>query len=349
MKPKLLSLLTAFVFPIVLFAQGPPPINQPQASPRATLNQVVGITNISVDYSRPGVKGREILGNLITMDQIWRAGANENTRISFDKDVEIGGKKIEAGTYGLHMIPGEEEWTIIINSDHESWGSYFYSEENDVVRLKTKMTKVDSKMEWLTYGFEKLDQGGANLYMHWDDMKISFPISVNTKGHMISYIEYEYLKNLAGFFWQGFNGAALYTLNNDVSLDKGLEWVNRSISMNKNFNNLSTKSLILRTQGKTSDADNVMKEAMPMADEVSMNAYGYALLYTLDEKDEAIKVFQKNVKDYPESWNVYDSLAEAQAANGDKKSAIKNFSKALEKAPENQKTRIKNTLKDLKG
>ncbi|QNL20824.1 DUF2911 domain-containing protein [Hyphobacterium sp. CCMP332] len=346
LKRTLTSITFLLVFTIA-YAQGPPPITQPQASPRAEISQTIGITTVSIDYGRPAVKEREILGKLVPFDQIWRAGANENTRISFDKPVVLGEKTIPAGTYGLHMIPSQEDWTVIISKDHESWGSYFYSEDNDVTRLKANMTKTDYSQERLAYGFDNISSNGADVFLHWSTFKVSFPIKINTNDLIIKHIEDEYLKNIAGFFWQGFNNAANYAIVNNIALDKGLAWADQSISINKNFANMSTKSLILRMQGKAKEADEFIEKAMPMADENAMNTYGYGLLYNLKDVDAAIKVFQKNVKDYPESWNVYDSLAEAYQTKGNKKEAIKYYKKALSMAPEQQRNRIKSTIDSL--
>lgn len=348
MRQRLIfTTVVLFAFSVLGFAQSPPPIKQPQSSPRAKVIQTIGIAEVSIDYGRPAVREREILGELVPFDQIWRAGANENTRITFDKPVLIGGKEVSAGTYGLHMIPGMDSWTIILSKDHESWGSYFYVESKDVVRVPAKVTKTEVPKERLTYGFENLSNNGADIFLHWSNFKVIFPLKVNTEQLMVEYIENEYLKNLGGFFWQGFNSAANYTLTNNISLAKGLLWADRSISINKNFTNMSTKSLILRRQAKVKEAEKIIKDALPLANEVSLNAYGYSLLYNINDVDAAIEVFHINAKENPESWNVYDSLAEAYQTKGDKKEAIRYYQQALDMAPDQQQERIKTTIERL--
>lgn len=343
-----LLLFGLFVFSVA-YSQGPPPIQQPNSSQRMTVSQVVGINKITVDYSRPGVKDRKVLGELVPMDQMWRAGANLNTTVTFDKEVTINDKAVPAGTYGLHMIPKEGKWTVVLNSDNQSWGSFFYNEAHEVAKFEASVDKGLDKEEWLRFGFDELTTSSANMYLRWADFKVNMPVKTNTIDQMVNYFENEYLKNVAGFFWQGFNNAALYCFNNDVALDKAMTWAEQSISMNKNFSNLSTKSLILRRQGKDAEAKKVMDEAMPLANEVTLNAYGYSLLYTLNDTDGAIKIFAKNIKDYPKSWNVYDSYAEALSVKGNKKDAIKNYEKAMSMAPDNQKQRIEGIIKNLKS
>lgn len=351
MKLMRITTFLLFVFCLQTFAQnGPPPMALPQASPAASVSQTVGITNISVDYSRPALRDRDVLGTIVAYDQIWRAGANLNTTISFDNAIKIDGKDVAAGKYGLHIIPKkDEDWIIILSEDNNSWGSFFYDEKRDVIRTKGKYTKLTEKQERLTYDFENISNSSADIFAAWGDFKVSFTIDANSSEVVMDYIENDYLKNIAGFFWQSFNNSAMYCFNNNTNLDKGMEWSERAISNNKNFTTLSTKSLLLRRMGKEDEAKKVLDEAMPMASENEINLYGYSLLYGLEDVDGAITMFKKNVKDYPDSWNVYDSLAEGLAQKGKKKDAIKYYKQALAKAPDQQKSRIEGLIKGLEG
>lgn len=307
------------------------------------------MAQVSLNYHRPGVKGREVFGGLIQYDRIWRAGANENTTITFSHEAIIGGKIVPPGTYGLHIIPSEGNWTLIISGDHNSWGSYFYDKSKDVARGTGKTSNLSESVEWLEYGFENIGSEGADLTLSWANTKASFPISFDMEALTLNYIQNEYLKGLAGFYWDGFNNAALYCANNNVALESGIAWVDQSLNVVRNFTNVSTKSYLLFRQGNEVESEKLMNEALAMGNETEINMFGYTY-FQHGEIDRAISMFEHNTKTYPKSWNVWDSLGEAQAAKGDKKSAIKNYKKALSMAPdENQKERITQIISGLES
>jgi tetratricopeptide (TPR) repeat protein len=242
----------------------------------------------------------------------WRAGANENTTITFTDDAKIEGQPIKAGTYGLFMLVEPEEWTLILSSNYNSWGSFFYDENEDVLRVKLKPQTAEHQ-EWLQYGFDNITYKSVNAYLHWEKIKVSFNIEFDVDNIVIKSIENQ-LRNTAGFTWQGWNQAAAYCYRSNTFLDKGEEWVKKSISMNEN--------------------------------ETNRNMYGYILL-AAGKNDEALKVFKENVKKYPDSWNIKDSLGEAYKKLGDKKNAKRYYEEALKIAPDNQKDRIKKMLSEL--
>jgi hypothetical protein len=162
------SIFLFFLFTITLSAQQN--LTLPDASQHAVVMQQVGMCEIKIDYHRPGVKGREVWGKLVPFDQVWRAGANENTTISFSKEVVIDGKKVPAGTYGLHMVPTENDWTIILNKDYRAWGSFFYKEENDFMRFKVKPQTADFQ-EWLMYTFDEVSPNSVTASLSWEKLK----------------------------------------------------------------------------------------------------------------------------------------------------------------------------------
>ena len=144
-------------------------LTQPRVSQHASVSQRIGLTDITVDFHRPGVQGRDIWGALVPYDQVWRAGANENTTISFSTEVSINGNVVPAGTYGLHMIPTESQWTIILSKDYEAWGSFFYKEENDQLRFATE-PGVATFQEWLSYAFKNLSANSAENKSHMESV-----------------------------------------------------------------------------------------------------------------------------------------------------------------------------------
>jgi len=163
---------------------------KPQPSPKASVMQRVGAeTDITVNYNRPGVKGRKIWGDLVPYGLApanqysknpfpWRGGANETTVIEFSTPVKIKGNALPAGKYGMHFIPTEKDWTIIFNKDTSTWGSFSYDQANDVLRVTVTPVKAPFK-EWLEYGFENLSDNGATGYLHWEELKVPFEITIN--------------------------------------------------------------------------------------------------------------------------------------------------------------------------
>jgi tetratricopeptide (TPR) repeat protein len=328
-----------------------------RVSPQATVSQNVGFAKITIDYSRPGVKDREIWGELVPYGLApnafgngkpmpWRAGANENTTITLSHPAKIAGKDIAAGTYSIHMIVQEDEWTIILNSDSQSWGSFFYEEGNDVMRFKVKPQEAHFE-EWLMYGFDNITMESCQAYLHWGKMKVPFKIEFDRHQVVLDKYRTE-LQALPGFNQAAWGAAARYCLQNNINLDEAMTWIDKALGMNggNNFNNNSVKAGLLGLQGKSSEGDEIMKAAMVDATEAELNNYGYQLMGQ-ERLDEAIKIFKLNIKRHPESWNCYDSLGEALAADGDNEGAKENYEKAYEMAPAAQKARIEGIIKTL--
>ena len=322
-------------------------LTTPQASQKASVSQRIGLTDIEVEYHRPVVNNRVVWGGIVPYDQVWRAGANENTTISFSTDVTVENKKVAAGTYGLHMIPTNTAWTIIFSKDNAAWGSFFYNEKNDALRFTVNPITNDFQ-EWLSYSFDQLSANSTTLNLKWEKLSIPIKIEVDINETVIANMQKE-LTGIPGFFWQGWNQIALYALTNNYNLDKASGWVDRSIGINKNLTNMMTKSLILESMGKSQEAENINKEAfaLPGIDETQVNALGYQLM-GIGKTEEALKVFEKNTIDHPDSWNVWDSLAEGLLAKGDKVKSKQIYEKALGMAPDNQKERIKGILANIK-
>jgi len=323
-----------------------PQLPQPDASPAAFVSQTVGITDVKVSYHRPGTKGRQIWGKLVPYGEVWRAGANENTTVSFGYPVRIEGKDLSAGTYGLHMIPTEGEWTVIFNQNATSWGSYFYDKAEDALRVTVKPRQAEHQ-EWLSYEFTDLTDSSAVLLLRWEKLAVPIRVTLDIRSLVLARAKNEYLRGPAGFTWQGFNQAAAYCLKNNINLEEAMRWADQSIAINANFNNLRVKAGLLEKAGKKPEADALREQSMKLATEADINMLGYQYMNSGKMK-EALETFKKNAKDYPDSWNVYDSLAEAYEKSGDKKLAIENYSLALKRVQDEQnKKRITETLQKL--
>jgi tetratricopeptide (TPR) repeat protein len=335
----------ALAAPVSAVAQVPALV-LPKASQRATVSQTIALTTISITYDRPGVKGREIWGKLVPYDSVWRAGANENTVIAFSSPVRVGGKQLPAGRYGVHMIPTTSDWTVILSNQADAWGSFSYDQKEDAVRL-TAMPAEGPFQENLAYTLEDPGTGSVTATLHWEKLAVPFPIEVDDKRVVVDSLRQQ-LRGLGRFFWQPWMQAAAWCAGNDVNLAEASEWAQNSIAINENFNNLRLKATLLDKLGDPTNAASLRRRSFEIATEPDINGYGYQLLGQ-GKVDSAIAVFQKNAKDYPKSWNVYDSLGEAYATKGDKRKAREQYGRALAMTRDpNQRKRISGILAGLK-
>jgi hypothetical protein len=311
-------------------------------SPGATVSQKIGISTVTVNYSRPSVKGREVWGALVPYgwnvqsfgsqkEAPWRAGANENTVITLSHAATIQGTKVPAGSYGLFFVINKDNTgEVVISKDFRSWGSFWYDPAQDVMRAKITVRDVPHT-ETLTYDFINSDKNSAELVLNWEKkqfpVKIEFPVD-----EIVMANAKEELKSTTGFSWQGYSSAANYALQNKVNMEQGLKWIEQAITQNKNFQTLQVKAGLLRETGKADESDKLMKEALALANENELNNYGYQLLGQ-NNFDKAIEVLALVTTRFPKSANAWDSLGEAYALKGDKESAIKHFKKSLSLNP----------------
>ena len=344
---RAIAILSATLFGFAasaLLAQAPP-LAFPDASPRAQVTQTVGITELSVTYNRPALNGRQVWGQLVPYGQVWRAGANENTVVAFSTPVTVGGTTLPAGRYGLHMLPTATEWTVIFSSQSHAWGSYSYDPKEDVARVKVTPTQGEP-LNRLTYTFDDPAEAAVTLTLAWEKLRVPIKLEVDTKQAVVASLRQQ-LRGLPKFFAESWSAAAGWCVRNNVNLDEAQVWVDQSLAMKETFGGLRTKAALLEQKGNAKGAEALRAKAMGLATEVEVNNLGYNLLGQ-KKVDEAIALFQKNVKDHPASWNAYDSLAEAYAIKGDKAQAIANFKKAKELTKQDdQKARIDVELSKL--
>jgi len=323
-----------------------PPLVFPKQSPRASVGQTIGLTSIAITYDRPAVDGREIWGGLVPFDTVWRAGANENTVISFTSPVTIGGKTLEPGRYGVHMIPTKGGWTVIFSREANAWGSFSYDPAEDALRITT-MPVADEMHERLEYTFDDPTDSSVVTTLRWEKLAVPFTISVDSRTVVVDSLRQQ-LRGLARFSWQPWSQAAAWCAANHVNLDEATAWADRSIGLNQNFTNLRVKAALLDQRGDKAGAAAAAQRSLAVANEADMNTYGY-LLMGQGKVDSAIAIFRKNTRDYPKSWNTYDSLGEAYARKGDKKLASASYAKALAMVDNDvQKKRIEGVLAGLR-
>lgn len=344
MRKKILSLRLAAVLLILLTAaSASTQVTLPRTpSPAASVTQTVGISTVTVKYSRPSVKGREVWGGLVPYgwnvqafgagnSAPWRAGANENTVIEFSNDAKVEGQAVPAGSYGLSFVINKDNTgEVILSKDFRSWGSFFYDPKQDLMRAKIQLRTIP-ETEMLTYDFINDTKTSSELVLNWE--KKQFPVKIEFDvDKIVMDNAAAQLKGATGFNPVGFTSAAGYALQNNVNLDQALAWANTAIGQTTNFNTLSLKSNILKAMGKTEEAEKIMKDAMAVATENDLNTYGYTLL-NAGSHDKAIEVLLLNTQLHPKSANAWDSLGEAYATKGDKKNAIINFKKSLSMNP----------------
>ncbi|MEO5572242.1 MAG: DUF2911 domain-containing protein [Bacteroidia bacterium] len=341
---KIIHLILLVITPFVMYSQN---LEMPRASQRAMVMQRIGLTDITISYHSPLVKDRKVWGDMVPYSEVWRAGANENTTISFSNDVMIEGKPLAGGTYGFHTIPTENEWTLIFSKNSTSWGSFFYDKNEDALRVNVKPVAAMDSQEWLSYYFADPQDKAAIATLRWEKLKVPFKIEVNVNEIVYESMKDE-LRGTDGFTWEAPLQAARYCLANNIHLDDAMKWADNSIRTQEKFGNLMVKSKLLTMKGQTAEADELKKKAMTVADEAQLNQYGYDLVNQKKVKD-AIEIFKTNVTRYPKSWNVYDSLGEAYGIDGNKKDALTNYKLALAKAPDDQKARINGVIKKLEA
>lgn len=244
-----LSLLAGSVLVTGLFAQAPAPkLEFPVASPAATIKQRVGLTDIEVNYSRPSMRGRKIFGSLEPYGKVWRTGANNATKITFSTAVKFGGTDVPAGTYALFSIPGQDEWTVILNKVSGQWGSYSYDAANDIARVKAVPAKLAAPVETFAIGFSNLaNESSATLYLSWENVRVPVTIEVDVAGVLVPQLEAVMASADAK---KPYLSAAMFYYENNLDLDKALTWMDAGLAEQPNaFWMVYRKGLILAKKG----------------------------------------------------------------------------------------------------
>lgn len=244
-----------------------PNIEFPAASPACTLKQRVGLTDITVVYSRPSVKGRSIFGGIVPFGQVWRAGANQNTKISFSTPVKLDGNEIPAGNYALFAIPGEQEWTIILNKNTNQWGAFQYKTNDDVVRFPvTPVALRDTSIETMAFEFNRIRDESALFELVWDKTVVPIRLTVEVTDKIVPQIEAAMAapgNKTDGFYFQ----AATFYYNHDLDQKKALEWVNAGLAGNSRiaYEILHLKAQILAKQGDKAGAIAAARQSSELA------------------------------------------------------------------------------------
>lgn len=250
----------------------------PRPSPNAKASQFIGVTEVTVDYSSPGVKNRKIWGGVVPFDKVWRAGANSATKLTFAKDVVIDGKPVAAGSYAFFIIPSPQKWTLILNRDPKNAGVFGYDKAADVLRVDVKPQPIAMR-ERLIYTFSNMTESQGNLDLEWEKVRASLPIKVHTDEQVAASI-----KNLENGGWSPWANAARYQLENK-KYDEGMKLVDTSIKIKETWMNLFVKAQLLAARGN-------YKEALPLAQKAKELGDQDQNFFMKDEVEAALKTWK---------------------------------------------------------
>jgi tetratricopeptide (TPR) repeat protein len=329
----------------------------------ATVGERIGITDVTIHYNRPGVKGREgkIWGQLVeagfndlgfgsSKAAPWRAGANENTTIEFSTDVMVEGQPLKAGRYGFVVAYDPVEPTLIFSNESGNWGSFFYDEKQDALRVKVKTMPASQSVEWLKYEFTNQKENAATIALQWEKLVIPFKVEVDLVNTQLESFRKE-LKTDRGFMWQSWDQAAQWSLQHNVNLEQALLWADtasgRTFGGKNIFRPNSTKAQILAKLGRTQEADALMQASLPLANMQELQQYGRQLLQQNKPK-EALVIYKLNYSKYPNEFATMVGMVRGLSANGDYKQALKFANMALPLAPNQpNKTFLESAIKKL--
>src|SRR5438105_8090774 len=312
-----------------VFAQND--LNLPDVSQAAEVKQRIALTDITLNYHRPLVNGRRIWGGLVPYGKVWRAGANENTTIDFSDAVSVEGKALAKGTYGLHMIPNQDSWTVIFSKTNTAWGSYSYDQKEDALRVDVKPRPLAENKEALEFDFEDLKPTSAAVTLKWEKLGVPFTVSVNDADQTLQNIRAQ-LKGRGQFTWQALDEGAQFCLTRKINLDEALRWADASIQNEERFDNLSTKADILKAVNRPDEAKTTWNHAVEVATAPQLYSYGRRLQFQ-KQNGEAMEIFKDVDKRFPQG--VYGDLARARikSAAGDFAGAASHARKAQPAAP----------------
>lgn len=243
----------------------------PQPSPLGRVEQVIGLTTVKVQYSRPNVRGRAIFGDLVPTEKVWRTGANKCTTFETDGTILVQGEKLGKGIYSLFTIPNEGSWVIIFNSDTALWGEEDRKDSADVLRVKVPSTRQQELVETFTIGFEAVKDDHARMDLSWEHTRASIDLYADATDQGLRNIETALADPKAGF--GAYNGAARFCLDRKVKVAKALEWAQKSTSLERKYWNTHILARALAANGKMKEAITAAEESMRLAEAANAPAY----------------------------------------------------------------------------
>jgi tetratricopeptide (TPR) repeat protein len=321
-------------------------LDLPRPSQHAVVTERIGITDVTINYHRPLVNGRKVWGGLVPYGQPWRAGANENTTITFTTPVSVEGQALAAGTYGLHMIPNENEWIVAFSKTNTAWGSFSYRQAEDALRVTVKPTASDFHNA-LTYDFDDLKPDSAVVTLRWEKLAVPIKVSVNVHEVVEESLQKQ-LRGISQYTWEAWDDAANYWLGEKTNYDEALKDAAESIRVEERYDNLMTKSRVLDALGRTDEATTARNQALAKASVDQL--YAYALqLQAQGKQEEAFAVYRSLAKKYPDHWRAHAAMARVYSGQGDFDNALKEANAALPGAPDGIKPILQGFIKKLQN
>jgi tetratricopeptide (TPR) repeat protein len=321
-------------------------LDLPRQSQHALVSQRIGITDITINYHRPLANGRQVWGKLVPYGQVWRAGANENTTITFTDPVTVEGQPLDKGSYGLHMIPGENQWTVIFSKNYGDWGSFAYKQEADALRVTVKPQAAELH-DALAYDFDDVKSDSAVVTLRWEKVAVPFKVAVKVNDVVTASI-HKQIHGLNQYYWEGWDDAAGYFLANKINLDEALKDEDQSILAEERFDNLLNKSRILDTMGRKDDAVAFRNKALEKGSALQLYIYGRQLQGE-KKQEEAFAVYRSNAKKFPDYWTTHLGMARVYSGQGDFDRAVKEAQAALPSAPDANKASLEGYVKRLQS
>lgn len=363
MKQIILLLVTTLTVFVAIAQMDLPPVG---FNPRATISEEVGITSITIKYSRPGVKGREgrIWGgvvaygfgtfNFITnaMSSPWRAGANEATIISFEHDVKVEGKELKAGTYAIFMAMDTANVTVIFSKQSDAWGSFYYKPEDDVLRIYVKPLVLDKSVERLKYEFIEQTEKSCVIALHWEMMSVPFKVEVDVDNIVLARMRTEFT-GVKGFISANKLQASAYCFDRNIDMDEALGWAQSAVTGKpfgqSGFDAYTNLATGYEKLDRLPQADSVMNEGLAIANMNQCINYGRTMI-TKKRSDRAIEVMLGARTKFGDKYVVNNGLTYAYSAKGDYKKALEFAHKALvQAADQRSKARLTTNIENLKA
>ncbi len=293
---------TSFILPLIIFVAAvsalaqAPAVRAPRPSQKASVMQTIGVTDVTITYSRPGVKGRKIWGDapaelaagtatldnqntrpkdmvIVPYGHVWRTGANEATQFEVTDEVLINGQKLPAGSYSLHTIPGKDEWTIVFNGTANQWGSFNYDEKKDTLRVKAKPESMTDNQEWLMYSFDPVTDNSAQVNIRWEKVRVPFTVEVKDVKALTLTKMRAAVAAAKPDDWRTPLQAANYVFLSEDKMDptEAIGWLEKSIKVKETFGNLYSKARLQASQGKTQEAIATGEKALVLGKEAKAN------------------------------------------------------------------------------
>jgi hypothetical protein len=346
-RTRLLVLLSSVLLAASLCHAQTVMLDLPRQSQHAVVTQRVGITDITVNYHRPLVNSRQIWGKVVPYGQVWRAGANENTTVTFTDPVMIEGQSLDKGTYGLHMIPGENQWTVIFSKMSTAWGSFSYKQDEDALRVTVKPQTAEFH-DALTYDFDDVKPDSTVVTLRWEKVAVPFKVEVKVDDIVKASIPWQ-IRGLNQYYWEGWDDAAGYFLSTKTNLDEALKDEDQSIQTEERFDNVMNKSRILEAMGRKDDATTFRNKALEMANAQQLYFYGRQL-QSEKKQEEAFALYRSNAKKFPDYWTSHVGLARVYSGQGDFDKAVQEMQAALAGTPDDSnRSNLQNYVKRLQS